>query len=452
MSEELKEALEEALPEPKRKWLWIAIITAVFIATAAIFVFSAMLLYERMYQDKVYPGVYVNGYHLGSLKKEDVKNLLESYNNRLTKEGVNFSFANGDGKIVKFKVNVLSADDEANELVRVDSDKISADAINVGRVGGFWSQLFSPWYYRWINNTHLSAPVAIDEKKRNPLDFALWKAAKEGEPSWDSPWGKGRPGWHIECSTMSTKYLGDTFDIHGGGLDLVFPHHENEIAQAEAATGKPFARYWIHNGFVTINREKMSKSLKNFFTIKEILQKFSPQVVRLFLLSTHYRSPVNYSDEDIKAIANKYFTLQEGVDLISAFINADVAPKDKGDHSAEILKFKEKFLGAMDSDFNTADAIGTIFDLLHFAFGLINKRADKKYLSDIRALAQEMFRVLGLDIKETAVPDNIKKLAFERDLAKNAKDFKKSDDIRDKIKQEGYILKDTPFGVIISRQ
>lgn len=294
------------------------------------------------------------------------------------------------------------------------------------------------------------ARVAVDERKKSPLDFALWKAAKPNEPSWESPWGEGRPGWHIECSTMSTKYLGETFDIHGGGLDLVFPHHENEIAQSEAATDKPFAKYWIHNGFVTVNKEKMSKSLKNFFTIKEILSRFKPQVVRLFLLSTHYRSPVNYSDDDLKAVANKLFTIQEGIDYVNAYINASPQAKDLKDHSKDIQAYKGRFSEAMDSDFNTAGAIGVIFEALSFAYDLMKGRADKKYLMSIRVLFNEFFGVLGLDIKETSVPEDISRLLHERDLVKRNKEFKKADEIRDKIQSLGYSLKDTAFGSIVS--
>ena len=295
------------------------------------------------------------------------------------------------------------------------------------------------------------ARVAVDERKKSPLDFALWKSAKPGEPSWESPWGQGRPGWHIECSTMSAKYLGETFDIHGGGLDLVFPHHENEIAQAEAATGKPFAKYWIHNGFVTVNKEKMSKSLKNFFTIRDIISKYRPAVVRLFLLSTHYRSPVNYSDEDIKAAASKYQTIKEGLDLINAFMNAKIAVKDHTDHSSELSRLKDDFMSAMDSDFNTADAVAVLFNILHFCFDLVNKRADRKYVSSARIMLNEFFFLLGLDIKETEVSEAIKRLADERETAKKGKDFKTADALRDKISAAGYTLKDSPFGSIISK-
>jgi cysteinyl-tRNA synthetase len=293
------------------------------------------------------------------------------------------------------------------------------------------------------------ARVAVDERKKSPLDFALWKAAKPGEPSWDSPWGKGRPGWHIECSAMSTKYLGETFDIHGGGLDLVFPHHENEIAQAEAATGKPFAKYWIHNGFVTINKEKMSKSLGNFFTIREILGKFPPQVIRLFLLSTHYRSPVNYSDDDIKSISSKFMTLQEGIDSISTYASAKVAVKDNKDYKNEIMAYKDKFIKAMDGDFNTAEAIGVIFELITLAYSLIKKGVDKKNVVLIKNLIIEIGDVLGLDLKETQVPKEIQKMVEERLNAKKNKDFLKADEIRKIIGEKGYVMRDTPYGTVM---
>jgi len=295
------------------------------------------------------------------------------------------------------------------------------------------------------------ARIKVDERKKNPLDFALWKASKPDEPSWDTPWGKGRPGWHIECSTMSTKYLGDTFDIHGGGLDLVFPHHENEIAQTEAATGKPFAKYWIHNGFVTINKEKMSKSLGNFFTIKEILEKFDPRVIRLFLLSTHYRSPVNYSDEDIKAIESKYMTLQEGFDSICTYINGNVDAEKDEKYKDEITKFEEKFSKAMDNDFNAAEAIAVIFELVTFAYSIIKKKTGKKNLKLIKKLILKFDGVLGIGIKETEIPKSIKEIIDDRNEARKNKDYKKSDELRDLIKNRGYILRDTPYGMVVTK-
>ena len=294
------------------------------------------------------------------------------------------------------------------------------------------------------------ARISVDERKKDPLDFALWKSSKPGEPSWDSPWGKGRPGWHIECSSMSAKYLGQTFDIHGGGLDLVFPHHENEIAQAEAATGKPFAKYWIHNGFVNINSEKMSKSLGNFFTIREILEKFSPKVVRMFLLSTHYRSPINYSDEDISAVQSKYMTMQEGIDSISAYVDSGAKEKDPADHKGRIDSFRKKFSDAMDADFNTAEAIGVMFELITFAYSLIKKGSRKGLLSDVLMTVQGFGDVLGLDLSETKIPSGVKKLVEDRVRAKKEKDYSRADSIRREIVEKGYVLRDTPFGAVLT--
>ncbi|MDP2158402.1 MAG: cysteine--tRNA ligase, partial [Nitrospirota bacterium] len=220
--------------------------------------------------------------------------------------------------------------------------------------------------------------VDINEKKRSPMDFALWKASKQGEPSWDSPWGQGRPGWHIECSAMSQKHLGDTFDIHGGGADLTFPHHENEIAQSEAYTGKPFAKYWVHNGFITIDKEKMSKSLGNFFTIKEILGNFDAEAVRFFLLSTHYRSPIEFSDEQLREAEVSIDRYYASALRIADFLGQDQAKEKAGaDEKAfeELMgKFLDRVKEAMDDDFNTALAIGHVFELIR----ALNKYMDGK--------------------------------------------------------------------------
>ena len=213
-----------------------------------------------------------------------------------------------------------------------------------------------------IEELNSGARVEVDERKQSPLDFALWKKSKEGEPFWECPWGKGRPGWHIECSAMSQKYLGTTFDIHGGGMDLIFPHHENEIAQAECATGEPFARYWIHNGFVNINQQKMSKSLKNFFSIREILETYHPEVLRLFLLSNHYRSPVDYSEQNLteaKVGLDRFYAILRDLDEIKS-LDKGSAAQSLGEKRlvTELQEFPGKFTAAMDDDFNTAAALG----------------------------------------------------------------------------------------------
>lgn len=290
------------------------------------------------------------------------------------------------------------------------------------------------------------ARVEVGEAKRSPMDFALWKAAKPNEPQWDSPWGPGRPGWHIECSAMSMKYLGDTLDIHAGGQDLIFPHHENEIAQSEGATGKPFARYWLHNGYLNINNEKMSKSLGNFFTVKDILAKFEPEVLRLFMLSAHYRSPMNFSFELMRqaetALQRLYTARDNLLHLLGGEEEGPAAGLDELRQGA-VRAFRE----AMDDDLNTADAIGALFEYVrevnaHFA-GSADKAEARAALHTLR----ELSGILGLLGKKAGeIPEEIVKLAEERKLARRNKDWALSDRLRDEMKEKGYLVEDTKEG------
>ncbi len=296
------------------------------------------------------------------------------------------------------------------------------------------------------------ARVEIDEKKKDPLDFALWKASKTGEPWWDSPWGKGRPGWHIECSAMGQKYLGKYFDIHGGGKDLVFPHHENEIAQSHAATGHPPVKYWIHNGFVNINKEKMSKSLGNFFTIKDVLKKFNPEVIRFFLLSSHYRSPIDFSDQNLN---ESKINLDRFYDLFLFSEKMSKGKLDAGVDNELIQKFEE----AMNDDFNTAQAIGYLNTELHRLNGIRNKGSE--FLQGIATLIK-IGKVLGLFEQNPAEyferekseglasigisEGEIKRLISERERARKEKRWKDGDRIRDELSQKGIILEDSPQG------
>ncbi len=317
------------------------------------------------------------------------------------------------------------------------------------------------------------ARVEVDPRKKNPADFALWKAAKEGEPSWESPWGAGRPGWHIECSAMSLKYLGSGFDIHGGGMDLIFPHHENEIAQAEAAAGKPFARYWVHNGFITINQDKMSKSSGNFFLVREILEKFDPLAVRFFLLSTHYRSPLDFDFEKIEASRQGLERLKNSIELLEEAIrkrsSADFKEKDsdfqKKDSvfQTKLIDFKKRFNQAMDDDFNTALAIGIFFESAKEVNTFLNRNTifNKAELVSAIELYAYFNNVLGLyktgpdgklileeksHANDSLVQSLIDLLVKVRQEARTKKDWPTADLIRNGLKEMGIIIEDTPDG------
>jgi len=312
-----------------------------------------------------------------------------------------------------------------------------------------------------IDNMKEGARIHPGENKRDALDFALWKKAKEEEPYWESPWGKGRPGWHIECSAMSGKYLGKTFDIHGGGLDLIFPHHENERAQSEAATGKPFAKFWIHNGLLTINGEKMAKSLGNFITLKDALAKYKdPNLIRIAMLSAHYRHPMDFSDKAIQeAIAQldrfkNFFSFVD--DTIKKhdrdFSNLPIT-KDSKTFKKDTSEFKDKFINAMLDDFNTAAALGELFLLIVYVYKngntILKDPGCAEYVKDI---VSELLSIFGVSISvSTKVSDDIQAMIDEREAARKAKDFEKSDKIRDRLKAKGIVLKDTKDGTIVQK-
>ncbi|MBE5794547.1 MAG: cysteine--tRNA ligase [Clostridiales bacterium] len=294
------------------------------------------------------------------------------------------------------------------------------------------------------------ARVSVDEQKEDPLDFALWKAQKPGEPAWESPWGMGRPGWHIECSAMSTTYLGETFDIHGGGKDLLFPHHENEIAQTSGATGKPYVNYWMHNGFLNIDNEKMSKSKGNFFTVRDIAKEYDLEAVRMFTLSAHYRSPLNFSREQIAQAQSSLERLYIARDQLAFLENA---AKDREPNEAEtaFMKFadqsRERFIAAMDDDLNTADALGAIFELVREVHKLNATDVSRQAVQYGKEKLLGMTDVLGLLMKkEDGLPADVQALVDERAQARKEKNWKRSDELRDQIKAMGYILEDTAAG------
>ena len=306
-----------------------------------------------------------------------------------------------------------------------------------------------------IEDLQSGARIAIGEKKENPLDFALWKAAKEGEPYWDSPWGKGRPGWHIECSAMNKRFLGDTIDIHCGGQDLIFPHHENEIAQSECANGCTFSKYWMHNGYINVDNVKMSKSLGNFKPVREIANVYGYEVIRYFLISSHYRSPINYSLEIIeqcKSALERLYTCRESLDF--ALKNAKDIPDDE-----ELIKklnsHREQFITAMDDDLNTADGVAAVFELVKdINTSILDKEVSKNVCQTAAAVFDELCDVLGIlyNRKNNDVDSDIEALIEERQQARANKDWATADRIRDELKAKGIILKDTPQGVTWTKE
>lgn len=303
-----------------------------------------------------------------------------------------------------------------------------------------------------LEDLEAGARIMVGEVKREPMDFAVWKAAKPGEPAWDSPWGKGRPGWHIECSAMNWRYLGDTIDIHCGGQDLIFPHHENEIAQSECFTGKPFAHYWMHNGYINVDNVKMSKSLGNFFTVRDVAEKYGYEPIRYLLISAQYRSPINYSTDIIEqciAALNRLYTCRDSLDF--ELKNAADAEHD-GDKAIidGFDKYREQFISAMDDDLNTADAIASIFELVRdINTNVVSKTPSKALVEGAIAMFDELTGVLGLvyNRKTETLDSDVEALIEARTNARKEKNWAEADRIRDQLKEMGIVLEDTAQGV-----
>lgn len=308
-----------------------------------------------------------------------------------------------------------------------------------------------------LDELKVGARIAVDEKKKDPLDFALWKAAKEGEPAWKGPKGiLGRPGWHIECSAMSMNLLGETFDIHGGGADLIFPHHECEIAQSEAVNGKQFVRFWVHNGHVMVNSEKMSKSLGNFTTLQDIFAKYNPLVVRYLLLSTHYRQPLNFTPEVLEQAKNSLQRLRDFVRNLKA--GYEEFPEDISDVKMKVInsptkRTREVFENFMDNDFDISGALGVVFELVRDLNGLkAVKSLTKQYADDAEKFLRDIDKVLGvIFVEEKAIDEEIEKMIHEREQARKSGDYARSDEIRDTLKEKGILLEDTAKGTIWKR-
>ncbi|WP_018590467.1 cysteine--tRNA ligase [Terrisporobacter glycolicus] len=383
--------------------------------------------------------------HEENIKPEEVaKKYIEEY------------FVDADGLGVKRATvhpQVTENIEEIIEFVKELEEKGYAYAVN-GDVY-FDTQKFNGYgKLSGIKQEELEAGsrIEVNDQKRHPMDFVLWKAKKEGEPGWVSPWGEGRPGWHIECSVMSRRYLGDTIDIHAGGQDLKFPHHENEIAQSEARSGKTFSNYWMHNEYININNEKMSKSKGNFFTVRDISKLYDLEIVRFFMLSTHYRNPINFSDEILnqsKAGLERLYNAKERLEFIISKLSDDAENAEELKLEEELNSFRQRFIEAMDDDLNTADAVSIIFELAKFMNSNVNENSTKEFANKVLAEFNELTEVLNVVNKkqEDILDEEIEKLIEARTNAKKNKDFKLADQIRDELLEKGIVLEDTRQGV-----
>lgn len=379
----------------------------------------------------------------------DYKTVSEKYIEEFWKDakGLNFREATVHPKATE---NI----DEIIEIIKTLVEKGYAYPVENGDVY-FSPKNFSEYgklSHQPLEDLEAGARINIGELKKDPMDFALWKGAKPGEPYWPSPWGNGRPGWHIECSAMVRRYLGDTIDIHCGGQDLIFPHHENEIAQSECCNGVPFANYWMHNGYINVDNVKMSKSLGNFFTVRDVAEKYGYEPIRYLMISSHYRSPINYSVDIIdqcKASLTRLHTCRDSLDF--ALKNAgDGEPENAAEIRAQMEARKQQFIEAMDDDLNTADGLAAVFELVRDINVSVLQSGSKALITDAIKLFDELTDVLGIVYPHEQADDldaEVEKMIEARQAARKAKNWAEADRIRDELKEKGIVLEDTPQGV-----
>lgn len=381
---------------------------------------------------------------------------------QLAEKYINEYFTDSTGLgISKATVHPLATDniDAIIELIKTLEDK--GYAYNVNGDVYFSTKSFKDYgklSHQPLEDLEAGARIEVNESKRSAMDFALWKSQKPGEPAWESPWGMGRPGWHIECSAMANRYLGKTIDIHSGGQDLIFPHHENEIAQSEAANGCEFARYWLHNGYINVDNQKMSKSLNNFFTVRDVAGEFGYETARFFMLSAHYRNPINFSRELIENSATaleRLYNCVYSLDFIAENAVDRQPSNEENDAYNTIAAHKQRFIDAMEDDLNTADAVSVLFDMAREINTRINSAGSYsiEHIKRVKELFLELGAVLGLlqKEKEATIPAEITQLVNERVQARKDKDWALSDKLRDELKQKGYSVEDTPKGPKVTR-
>jgi cysteinyl-tRNA synthetase len=367
-------------------------------------------------------------------------------------------YIDADALSVKHPTNSPRATEHINHIIELVQTLIDKQHAYVAENGDVYFSVRSFSEYGKLSGQSLDdlesgARIDPTEQKKDPLDFALWKSAKPGEPSWDSPWGKGRPGWHIECSAMSLNILGEGFDIHAGGVDLVFPHHENEIAQSEAATGKCFAKYWMHNGHININNQKMSKSKGNFFTVRDILSVFEPDVVRLFMLSSHYRSPMNFTKELLEQTEPAIQRLRTAKERLLEAKIAEQPTEGEPEFIEQLNEFKTSFEAAMSDDLNTADAIGVLFDFVRACNSFVNAPRSKQAIDAALNLFNTFTYILGIlqKEKEAEIPKEALELLALRNEARANKNWAEADRLRDALKDMGYAVEDSKEGAKLKK-